>query len=256
MENELRQAVERQEFRVYYQPIRSLSTKQILGFEALARWQHPLRGVLKAERFICAAKKTGLIVPISWWVLKEATQQITLWRAEFPANPPWFISVNLSAQQFFPTDPVPVLEAILKEFGLNPSDLRLEITEDEIKANPESVITVLSQCCEMGVKLSLDDFGTRHSNLDRLQSFPVSSVKIDRSFIRNLDTEPQNQQIVKSIIDLIHNLDKDVIAEGVETSIQAEQLQSLGCECGQGDWLGRPLPGEQTKTLLQKLMDT
>jgi diguanylate cyclase (GGDEF)-like protein/PAS domain S-box-containing protein len=255
LENELRRAVEQQEFRVYYQPIFSLSNQQILGFEALVRWQHPQRGVLYPQEFISVAEETSLIVPLGWWVLREATRQVAQWQAQLAANPPLAISVNLSGQQFSQPDLVAQVAAILQESGLNSRCLRLEITEGVIMLSAESATTALSQLREMGVQLNVDDFGTGYSSLNRLHSFPLDTLKIDRSFVSQLDATEGSVEIVRAIITLAHNLRMDVIAEGVETAAQAQRLKILGCEYAQGYFLGRPLPGELTETLLISLME-
>lgn len=253
LENELRRAVDQQEFRVYYQPIISLSNQQIIGFEALVRWQHPESGLVYPQEFISVAEETGLIVPIGWWVLREATRQVAQWQSQVAANPPLTISVNLSGQQFSQPDMVAQVAAILQESGLNSRYLRLEITEGVIMVSAESAITALSQLREMGVQLYVDDFGTAYSSLSRLHSFPLDALKIDRSFVTQLEAIEGSVEIVRAIITLAHNLRMYVIAEGVETADQAQRLRILGCEYAQGYFWGRPLPRELTETLLLSL---
>lgn len=241
LETDLRRAVERKEFLIHYQPIVSLKSGAINGFEALVRWQHPQRGLISPIKFISLAEETGLIIPIGYWVLRQACAQMQAWHGEYPKNPPLTISVNLSAKQFAQPDLIRQIEVILKETGLDPRYLRLEITEGVIMHNVDSTIQMLMELRALNVQLHIDDFGTGYSSFSYLYRFPIQSLKIDRSFISRMGIEDENSEIVRTIVNLARNLHMEVIAEGIETTAQLAVLNELQCECGQGFHFSQPV---------------
>ncbi|MEA5604012.1 EAL domain-containing protein [Nostoc sp. UHCC 0252] len=241
LENDLRRAIERHEFQVYYQPIVSLTTGRILGFEALLRWQHPERGLICPTNFIPLAEETGLIIEIGYWALHEACRQMQTWRVSHQINSLEKISVNLSVKQFSQPDLIEQIGKILHSTGLNPGSLMLEITETVIMENGDETNAALLELRKMGIGLSIDDFGTGYSSLSRLHSFPISVLKIDRSFVSPIDANGKNLEIVETIITLAHKIGVDVTAEGIETKEQLEFLKKLNCKCGQGYLFSHPL---------------
>ena len=250
LEAELRRALEHQEFRVYYQPIVCLETGQIAGFEALLRWQHPIRGLLSPAGFLQATEETELIVPIGLWVLREASRQMHRWHLHFPDNPPLYLSVNISSKQFQQPDLVGQISQILHETGLNPASLKLEITETLVMQNSESARNILLQLRALNVKLAIDDFGTGYSSLSYLQKFPVHTLKIDHSFISKLQDAKESLEIVRAVVTLAHNLGLDVVAEGVETANHVAMLKILKCEFGQGFFYSKPFDTECAEALI------
>lgn len=250
LETDLRRAIERQEFRVYYQPIVSLTSGTISGFEALLRWQHPERGLLSPTDFIPLAEETGLIVEIGCWVLFEACRQMQVWRMRYPSNTLEKISVNLSVKQFSQADLIEQIAQILDSTGLDACSLVLEITESAIMENGDEANTALSQLRAMGIKLSIDDFGTGYSSLGRLYSFPINILKIDRSFVSPMDANNKNLEIIEIIVTLADKLGMDVTAEGVETQEQLALLRKLNCEYGQGYFFSRPLDSSAAEALI------
>jgi diguanylate cyclase (GGDEF)-like protein/PAS domain S-box-containing protein len=250
VETELRRAVENQGFCVYYQPIVNLSTGRIGGFEALIRWLHPERGLVLPGEFIPVAEETGLILPVGAWVLQEACRQMRLWQEQFPANPPLFISVNLSGKQFAQPDLIDQVAGVLQETGLVAHSVKLEITESVLLDSPDTIIPLCEQLRALGVRLSLDDFGTGYSSLSYLHRFPLETLKIDRAFVSNIDTENDGHAIVRTIITLAHQLGMDVVAEGIESVQQLLCLKKLGCEYGQGYFVSKPLDASMAKALL------
>ena len=242
LEHELRRALERDEFVVHYQPIWNLSnTNDMVGFEALVRWQHPLRGLVGPGSFISLAEETGIILDLGRLVLHRACSDLAKWRATDPAAQRLTMAVNLSNKQFMQYSLVEQVAAILEETGLPANRLKLEITESNIMVNAESALVMLHRLKALGVQISIDDFGTGYSSLSYLQRFPVDTLKVDRSFISRLGLDPENHEIVRAIVALAHSLGLDVVAEGVEESEQAAMLQKLGCECVQGFFFSRPL---------------
>jgi diguanylate cyclase (GGDEF)-like protein/PAS domain S-box-containing protein len=241
LETDLRRAIEREELRLHYQLIVSLLTGQISGFEALVRWQHPHLGLVSPARFIPLAEETGLIVPIGEWVLREACQQMERWQTEGLVSNIATMSVNVAGRQFVELNLVKKVQEIIEETGLAPSNLRIEITEGVIMESIQLVTTQLDNLCELGVQLSLDDFGTGYSSLTRLQSFPIDTLKIDRSFVSKLGKNGENLEIVQTIINLALHLGMNAIAEGVETPEQVLILKNLGCHYGQGYLFSKPL---------------
>ena len=251
IESDLRRAIDKDEFQVNYQPIVSLDSGRICGFEALVRWIHPERGMISPVDFIPIAEETGLILPIGRWVLKQACQQMRKWHKELPVTRNMKISVNLSSKQFMqPTIVEQVLE-ILRETGLDPKSLKLEITESVMMEKGDYAMGVLKQLSSAGVDLSLDDFGTGYSSLSYIHHFPVTALKIDQSFIKRIGGE-QNGEIVRAVIALARNLGLEVVAEGVETVMQHDLLKSLGCAQGQGYYFSEALGEDSATRLIQK----
>lgn len=251
LDTDLRKAVERKEFVVYYQPIVSMETNSIIGFEALARWKHPERGILNPADFIPIAEETGLIVSIDRLVLREACKQMHEWQVQFPESSLTFISVNLSNKQLSQPDIVEYVSRILKETGLDPGSLKLEITENVIIENPEFTSAMLSQLKALGVLIYIDDFGTGYSSLSYLHRLPIDGLKIDRSFIRRMGDKGENQEIIKTILLLAKDLNVTAIAEGIETGNQLTQIKSLNCEYWQGYLFSKPVESEQAKALIE-----
>lgn len=231
LENDLRNAVKREEFEVFYQPIVLLSSGRIAGFEALVRWRHPTMGLILPSRFIPLAEETNLIVAIDRWVLQTACTQRAQWHAQSESRSHWSISVNLSGKQFLQTDLLDSYDKIIKESGIDPKRLRLEITETVLMENPDQKQLLLKAFQSKGVFLSLDDFGTGYSSLSYLHRFPFNILKIDRSFVSRLEINGNQPEIIKTITMMAHNLGLLVIAEGVETS---EQWRKQWCNCQSG----------------------
>ncbi len=250
LETDLRKAIGYQQFEVFYQPIVSLDDDRITGFEALVRWRHPERGLIAPEEFIPVAEETGLIIPIDWWVLRQACQQLSEWRKQFQTDPPLTISVNLSSKHFAQHDLVTQVENILHVTGLDGGSLQLEITESVFMEYGEKEISVLRALRELGVQLHIDDFGTGYSSLGYLQNFPVDTIKIDRTFVGKMGKETNNSEIVRTIVTLARELGMDAIAEGVETEEQLIQLKALNCEFGQGYIISRPMTSEAAEAII------
>jgi diguanylate cyclase (GGDEF)-like protein/PAS domain S-box-containing protein len=250
METSLRRAIENQEFLLHYQPIIALDSGKPIGFEALLRWQHPERGLVSPTEFIPIAEETGLMLPIGWWVLREGCRQLNAWRYQFPDHANLSMSINLSTKQFAQTDLVEQLQQVLASTGLDPSRLWLEITEGVIMDNAEFSAQRLNQLKELGVKFCVDDFGTGYSSLSYLHRFPVDRLKIDRSFIASMHAQ-RNLEIVRSIITLAHNLNMDVVAEGIETGAQLAHIRAFVCEYGQGFFFSKPLSAQAAEELLR-----
>jgi diguanylate cyclase (GGDEF)-like protein/PAS domain S-box-containing protein len=247
LETELRRGIERKEFELYFQPVVSLATRKILGFEALVRWQHSNRGMVPPSEFVPVAEETGMIVPLGQWVLATACQQARIWQARFDEGVPLSINVNLSARQFLQPDLLQQCSSILYETQLSQSSLTLEVTESAMMQNPEAAIEVMRQLKSLGIKLALDDFGTGYSSLSYLHRFPLDSLKIDRSFVSRMN---EDYEIVRTIITLGRNLGLKVVAEGVETMEQAERLLDLGCEFAQGYYFSIPVDAQEATDLL------
>ncbi len=252
LENDLRRAIDRREFRLHYQPIVSLLTGKISGFEALVRWQHPERGCILPDKFIALAEETEMIVPIGQWVLSEACRQLRAWQDEFPEHEALSISVNLSCKQFRQTNLVEQINSALEETGLDPRCLKLEITESVVMENMDTAIDMMNQLRALGVQLSMDDFGTGYSSLSSLHRFPISALKIDRSFVTRMDGNNENKEIVRTIVMLARNLGMEVIAEGVEGHDQLSELINLECQYGQGYFFSRPQKAAQAAALLSR----
>lgn len=251
LESDLRIGILRQEFLLHYQPIYELESNKLVGFEALARWQHPTRGMISPATFIPIAEETGSIIPLGWWVLKEACQQMKQWQNLFPNLRDATISVNLSSQQFSQPSLIEQVKEILWETGLEARNLKLEITETVLMDNSESAAVRLKQLQDCGIRLCIDDFGTGYSSLSYLQRFPVNTLKIDRSFISQLSTGSKSVCFAQAIIRLANCLGMDVVAEGIETPEQFWQMKTLQCEYGQGFLWSRPLDVKATESLLR-----
>jgi len=250
LENSLRRALERNEFTIHYQPQVESGSWKITAAEALVRWRHPVLGLLSPAEFIPLAEETGLIIPIGEWVLRNACAQLKKWHED--GFPELELAVNISARQFHENDPVDVVVAVLNEVGLAPRYLTLELTESSLLANTEPVRRSLNRLNELGVKLSIDDFGTGFSSFEYLRRLPLRVLKIDEAFVRNSCDDRDDAAVVIAIIDLAHRLRLKVIAEGIETESQLEFLQEIGCDAMQGFVLARPLPADQFRTLLSE----
>ena len=250
LENDLRRAIERQEFRNYYQPIVLLETGAVIGFEALLRWQHPDRGLVLPAEFIPVTEETGLIVPIGRWALREACRQMHAWQARFPSTPPLYISVNITSQQLSQPELLQEINQILRETGLDSRSLNLEITETVIMENIKSVISMLTLLRDLKVRACMDDFGTGYSSLNYLNRLPLDGLKIDLSFVSGTGVDLQNPDVVRTIMTLSRDLGKFVIAEGIETVEQLAQLRTLECKYGQGYLFSKPLDGEAVEKLI------
>ncbi|HZD60788.1 MAG TPA: PAS domain S-box protein [Anaerolineae bacterium] len=248
IENSLRRALEREEFVIYYHPQVDLNSQKVVGMEALLRWQHPDRGLISPSDFIPIAEETGLIIPIGEWVLRTACEQNKAWRDA--GYSPIRVAVNLSARQFQQRRLVETIEQILKGTLLESNYLELEITESTIMKDTDAAITTLHRLKEMGIKVSIDDFGTGYSSLSNLKRFPIDTLKIDRSFVRDITVDPDDAAIATAIITLAHSLHLKVVAEGVETFEQMELLHSLECDEMQGYIFSHPLPVEEATELL------
>ena len=245
LESDLRRAVERDELRLHYQPVVELGTGAIVGAEALLRWQHPRLGIVPPLRFVPLAEETGLILPIGSWVLDTACRQAVVWMAGgSDRDRSLRVAVNLSARQFASPDLRAEVDRVLKATGLPPSALELEITESILMDRSEAGMAVLRSLRDLGVHLVLDDFGTGYSSLAYLQHLPLDTIKVDRSFVAEIGSDPAADSIVRAVVSLAHGLGIEVVAEGIETQEQAERLRDLGCDRGQGFVFARPAPAE------------
>jgi diguanylate cyclase (GGDEF)-like protein/PAS domain S-box-containing protein len=249
LEMDLRRALEYGEFHNVYQPIVSLAAGEIVGFEALLRWQHPTRGQLGPEEFIMVAEETGLIRDLGWWNLREACRQMTEWRADYNAYSQLTMSVNLSPKQFLQTNLVEDIGSLLRELKLPPQALKLELTESTVMGDPSAAVEMLQQIKSLGISLAIDDFGTGYSSLSYLHRFPLDTLKIDRSFISTIGNG-DDTEIARTILPMALNLNLDVVAEGVETIEQLVLLKKLHCKYGQGYYFSKPLSAEEAGLLL------
>jgi diguanylate cyclase (GGDEF)-like protein len=254
LETDLRRAIERHELEVHYQPIVDLQTQEIIGFEALARWQHPTLGMVAPLKFIPLAEETGLIMKLGWWVLHEACRQMAQWQRDYPICQFMSMSVNLSSKQFLQADLLDRVFQTIAHTQLPAASLNLEITESVLMNHGETTRAKLKRLKAKGICLSVDDFGTGYSSLSYLHRFPIDTLKIDRSFISRLgiSSEPEDKHlaIVEAINALAHKLGMDVVAEGVETVEQLELLRAIGCQSAQGYWFARPAPASQIQQLI------
>ena len=260
LESNLRFALAHDELKLYYQPIISLETGILNGFEALIRWEHPKQGFISPADFIPIAEDTGLIIPIGNWILRKACQQLRVWQQKFASIPQVAslkMSVNLASQQIQEPEFIEKLDQILEKTGLDGNYLRLELTERVLVDSEQNTQNTLAEIKRRNIKLSIDDFGTGYSSLSYLRRLPIDNLKIDRSFIDNMNFDRINCdiesfEIVKTIITLAHTLGMDAIAEGVETIEQVNQLKTLGCEYAQGYLFSEPLPAEMIESILQQ----
>ncbi|MUL35154.1 EAL domain-containing protein [Gloeocapsopsis dulcis] len=252
LENDLRRAVERQELEIYYQPIVSLRSNEITGFEALLRWNHRGHGMISPAEFIPVAEETGLIIPIGYWVLHEACHQTRIWQEQFPDISPLTININFSGKQFAQPDLIKQIDRILQETGLPGQSLKIEITESVLIENADLAAHMLMQLKKLGVQVYIDDFGTGYSSLSYLHNFPIDALKIDHSFVKRMGSNNDNPELVKTIARMAHNLNMNIVAEGIETIEQLMQLQALKCEYGQGYFFSQPLQKEAITALIQQ----
>jgi diguanylate cyclase (GGDEF)-like protein/PAS domain S-box-containing protein len=250
LETSLRRALDRGELRVYYQPIVRLDDGGIDGFEALVRWEHPERGLLYPGEFIPLAEETGLILPIGSWVLEEACRQIGAWQGKRKQAGPISLSVNVSARQFQSTELVDTLARVLSNTGFEPRHLKLELTESVMMRDIDGALARLATLDGLSVQLAVDDFGTGYSSLAYLRRLPISVLKVDKSFVARLATDPKDGAIVRSVVALAHDLGMTAVAEGVETIDQFQHLKALGCEYGQGYLFSRPVPVDVARSLV------
>ena len=251
LESDLRKAIEEEQFLVYYQPEVSLKTGEVVGYEGLVRWNHPQRGLVMPGEFLLVAEETGLIVPLGRLVMREACRQMAEWHRNFPSVPRLTISVNASSRELADPDLVANVARILQETGLDPESLRIEVTESSIVENQDLTSSTLHSLRDLGVHLEIDDFGTGYSSLSRLHEYPFSTVKIDRSFVKDIETETESLHLVETILRLAHGLGLSVVAEGIETREQLAKLAALGCGYGQGYYFSRPADGESTQRAIE-----
>jgi diguanylate cyclase (GGDEF)-like protein len=250
LETDLRTAIERDQLCMFYQPIINLDTMKLFGFESLVRWNHPTRGLVPPNEFIPVSEETGLIVPMTLWILRTSCRQMVEWQRKNPANKNLVVSVNLSGKHFAHKDLVEQIKNILIETEMNPAHLKLELTESAVMDNAENVISMMKQIRDLGIQLSIDDFGTGYSSLSYLHRFPINTLKVDRSFVSAMEDGSENGEIVRTVVALAKTLRLDVIAEGIETIHQLHQLRILGCEYGQGYLFSRPVPVEEAEKLI------
>lgn len=252
LETDLQQGIKCRQFYLNYQPIVCLASNRLMGFEALVRWRHPTRGLVSPTEFIPLAEETGLIVPLGEWVLQEACRRLVIWQEEFPHFSSLSLSVNLSGIQLKQLDIIERIDSICKDTGVSGDRLKLEVTESVLMENAVAARAVLEKLQARRIRVCLDDFGTGYSSLSYLHRLPINTLKIDRSFVSNLELDDKNFNIVKAIVTLAHSLGLDVIAEGVETFEQVDMLRSLACEFGQGYYFSRPLDDDAAIDFLTK----
>ena len=252
LETDLRRAVEAEEFLLHYQPIINMNDGRVSGFEALLRWRHPERGLVAPGEFVETAEETGLLVPIGWWVLERACNDLAQWQRLFPTTPRLTISVNISGKFFLIDDMPPKLAKIISDAGILPSDLRLEVTENVIMDHRDHALARLDTLRGMGVELHIDDFGTGYSSLTYLQRYQYDTLKIDRSFVSTMQEKSDSKAIVEAIVSLGNTLGMSVIAEGVEQPAQADRLRALNCPEAQGNLFAEPMPTGDVENYLSK----
>jgi diguanylate cyclase (GGDEF)-like protein len=250
LETDLRAAIKKNELCAYYQPIVALKSLELIGFEALIRWNHPKRGLIPPGEFIPIAEETGLIIPITLWMLFHSCRQLVTWNQKFPSEQGLILSVNLSGKHFEDPNLVKHVSQVICETTVDPISLKLELTESAIMDNAETSTAMLKQLKALGVQLSIDDFGTGYSSLSYLHRFPIDTLKVDRSFVGTMEDASENGEIVKTVIGLARALRMNVVAEGIETIHQLHQLRILGCEYGQGFLFSRPVPIPDAEEML------
>ncbi len=250
LENDLRDALENQELILHYQPILSLPNNQIIGLEALCRWMHPKRGLMLPREFIPVAEETALIIPIGKWILQEACSRVKGWQESIPSARSLTINVNISGRQLAQPDFTDMVKQVLKNTGLEPTSLRLEITESVLVDNAAIENTVLTQLAEMGIQFQVDDFGTGYSSLGYLRNFPIHTIKIDQSFVQEIGAESNNASLVRTIVTMAHDLGLEAVAEGVETEEQLRELKNYDCKFGQGYLLSVPMDTRSVERLI------
>ncbi|MDP9159293.1 MAG: bifunctional diguanylate cyclase/phosphodiesterase, partial [Acidobacteriota bacterium] len=251
LEADLRKALEREEFKLHYQPIVSLRTGQIFGLEALVRWEHCDGRLRLPDEFISVAETIGLIGPLGSWVLQESCRNLKSWQTRYSSNFPLTITVNVSAKQFHETDLVSEVYSVLRKTGISPDSLHLEITESVSLGHDGNVARILASLKAVGVRISIDDFGMGYSSLSRLHRFPADVLKIDRSFIARIAGDNEAREIVRHIVTLAHSLHLHIIAEGIETEEQLNFLTDLGCEFGQGYLFSKPVDNQSVEHMLK-----
>jgi EAL domain-containing protein (putative c-di-GMP-specific phosphodiesterase class I) len=252
VETELRQALDNREFRVFYQPIVTLDSGRLLGFEALLRWQHPVRGLLGPDQFLLVAEETGLILPIGWWVMRDACRQVRAWQQRHPQARELTLAVNLAHKQFMYAGLVQQVSESLREAGLSAASLHLEITETVFLENPKAAESTLRRLRALGASLHLDDFGTGYSSLNYLSVLPLDTLKIDRSFVTDMTENPKHAAIVRTVVELARDLGINTIAEGVESTEQLRLLVELGCRAAQGNLFAPALDSTRIDALLEQ----
>jgi EAL domain-containing protein (putative c-di-GMP-specific phosphodiesterase class I) len=248
LETRLREAIRDEAFAIHYQPQVRIDTGRVVGVEALIRWEHPVHGTIPPLKFIPLAEQSGLIVPIGAWVVREACREAARWRSEFDSD--LMIAVNLSPRQFLDPNLVGKISSVLRRTKLEPCALELEITESSVMDRSEASLRVLEQLRAIGVRMVLDDFGTGYSSLAYLRHLPLDTIKIDRSFVTDLDVQDPNVGIVRAVVSLAHGLGVSVVAEGIETAEQARRLRELGCDLGQGYNWAHPADPSQTAAFI------
>jgi diguanylate cyclase (GGDEF)-like protein/PAS domain S-box-containing protein len=256
LEADLRTAIAEGQFRVYYQPIVQLDTRRTVSFETLLRWEHPTQGLISPYRFIEAAEDTGILVSIGHWLLLQACRQLREWDVNHVSELPVNLTVNVSARQFADARLASDIEDALQQTGLNPSRLQLEMTESVAAADPKLTVTVLSHLKHMGIGVILDDFGVGSASLRGLWQFPVDALKIERSLVREMQTDRASSDVVELIVTLAHKMKLKLIAEGIETARQVERLRELGCEFGQGYYFSQPLDSKTAQAFLREQVAT
>jgi EAL domain-containing protein (putative c-di-GMP-specific phosphodiesterase class I) len=252
LESDLRQALALQQFELHYQPKVDAATGNVHSAEALIRWHHPERGLMQPDLFIPLAEESGLIASIGEWVVREACRQCRAWQQQ--GLPPLRVAVNVAATQFRHGNLLEMVQSALDDAGLEPRFLELELTESAVMTNPEDSVAILEHLSRMGVLVSVDDFGTGYSSMSYLRRFPIDKLKIDRGFIRDVMTRPEDASIVRAIISLAHSLRLKVVAEGVETPEQLGFLRSMGCDQYQGYHFSPPLPATAFQNLVREQM--
>jgi EAL domain-containing protein (putative c-di-GMP-specific phosphodiesterase class I) len=252
MEQELRAALENGEFQLYYQPIMSMKSNELVSFEALIRWAHPRRGLVAPGEFLPIAEESGLILPIEKWVINEACAQLKKWHEKYPALQNVSINVNISNRQFAQPDFVDGVIKALQTNALQAELLKLEITENVLISNYSAANEIFTKLRNLGVQLQIDDFGSGYSALGYLQHFPISAIKIDKSFVDEIGKSSRGLELIRAIVSMARELGMEAIAEGIETKEQLRQLQSLSCNLGQGFILSKPLDKKSAEEILAK----